>query len=127
MKGDQSDIMVFIDLGFVLLVGFLILSETAPLYNVALPGSSDDETTEDVQLTLFNLHFSPSAFLLESRGKVECQPQLFSSLITCMENVNETKQNPVFVLIPEEAATVQHLVALLDLCEYRVWQCSVEN
>ncbi|MCY4225107.1 MAG: hypothetical protein OXF06_09755 [Bacteroidetes bacterium] len=127
MKGDQSDIMVFIDLGFVLLVGFLILSETAPLYNVALPGSSDDEATEEVQLTILNLHFSPSAFLLESQGEVECQTQSFDALIGCMEEVNESTSNPVFVLIPEETATVQHLVALLDLCEFSQWQCSVEN
>ena len=55
--------MAFIDLGSVLLVGFLILSGAAPLYNVALSASSDDETTGDVQFTLFYLHFSSSAFL----------------------------------------------------------------
>lgn len=127
MKGDRSDLMVFIDLGFVLLVGFLILTETAPRINVALPGEPEVEerSTSEDQPDVFNLRFSGTlGFLVDDGQEAVCNPEGLEALVSCMEQLPRTA---IFVLIPEGQAPVQHLVSLLDLCRRYDRTCTVPN
>ncbi len=125
MQGDRSDLMVFIDLGFVLLVGFLILTETTPRINVALPGEVEEISTPERESDVLNLRFSgTSLFLVDDGQEILCNPEGLEDLVLCMEQQSRTA---TFVLIPEGSAPVQHLVSLLDLCRKYDRTCTVPN
>ncbi|MYI84042.1 MAG: hypothetical protein F4058_01780, partial [Rhodothermaceae bacterium] len=49
MRGDRSDLLVFIDLGFILLVEFLLVSDTSQKENVALPSDKEEEQQDQTQ------------------------------------------------------------------------------
>ncbi len=120
--------MVFIDLAFVLLVGFLILTETDPRLNVALPTEPEVEPISASGPTVYNLHFDGgNRFLVESTQGAVCNPMGFENLTLCMEQVTSTAQTVVFVLIPQGRATVQHMVYILDMCYTNEWNCTVTN
>ena len=122
--------MVFIDLGFVLLVGFLLLTETNPRNNVALPGEPEEQETlpEDPPMVL-NLHFDGlGQFLIEDGENTVCEVSGANGLLQCMQGLTQSLPKVVFVLVPEgERASVQHLVSILDLCRSRDWTCTVRN
>ncbi len=125
MQGDRSDLMVFIDLGFVLLVGFLILTETTPRINVALPGEVEEVSTPEQESDVLNLRFSgTSRFLVDDGQEILCNSEGLQDLVLCMEQQSRTA---IFVLIPEGTAPVQHLVSLLDLCRKYDRTCTVPN
>lgn len=122
--------MVFIDLGFVLLVGFLILTETTPRNNVALPGEPEEqETVPEDPPTVLNLHFDGlGKFLIEDGEATVCEATGINEMLQCMEGLMQSLPRAVFVLVPEgERATVQQLVSILDLCRVRDWTCTVRN
>ena len=119
--------MVFIDLGFVLLVGFLILTETTPRINVALPGEPESEeiSTSEHKPDVLNLRFSGTLrFIVDNGQETLCNLEGLEALVSCMEQLPRTA---IFVLIPEGQAPVQHLVTLLDLCRRYNRTCTVPN
>ena len=124
MNKDRSDLMVFIDLGFLLLVGFLILTETTPRVNVVLPGTEETADTED-ETEVFNLHFGEALqFYIDDGQEILCNPGSLEELISCM---TQQSQTAVFVLIPTSSAPVQNLVSLLDLCQQYNRTCTIPN
>ncbi|MYJ85334.1 MAG: hypothetical protein F4033_14220 [Acidimicrobiaceae bacterium] len=125
MERERSDLLVFIDLGFVLLAGFLILTETTPRINVALPGKAEETAASEDESQVFNLRFGRGfRFLVDDGQETLCSPESLESLVSCMERLPRTA---IFVLIPEEQAPVQHLVSLLDLCRKYGRTCTVPN
>ena len=125
MHGDRTDLMVFIDLGFVLLVGFLILTETTPRINVALPGDAEETSATEREREVFNLRFSGTLqFLVDDGQETLCNPEGLEALRSCMEQLPSTA---IYVLIPQGQAPVQHLVTLLDLCRRYDRTCTVPN
>ena len=128
MNEDRSDLMVFIDLGFVLLVGFLLLTETTPRNNVALPGDVEQAQSQPLELAVHNLHFSGNQrFWIEDGVQTFCDLVSIQSLEACMSQIVQSRTGVVFVLIPTLQASVQELVELLDLCEFKKWTCTVNN
>lgn len=127
---------MFIDLAFVLLVGFLILTETNPRMNVALPGDPEVESTsDDIGPTIFNLYFDEamrflledSRFLLEDSLSAACTTTGLEATVACMAEVIDSLESTVFILIPQGSASVQQMVAILDVCYYHDWNCTVQN
>ena len=117
--------MVFIDLGFVLLVGFLILTETTPRINVALPGEDEETSATEREREVFNLRFSGTLqFLVDDGQETLCNSEGLEALVSCMAQQPRTA---IFVLVPEGQAPVQHLVTLLDLCRQYDRTCTVPN
>lgn len=117
--------MVFIDLGFVLLVGFLILTETTPRINVALPGEAEETSAVERERQVYNLRFSGTLlFLVDDGQETLCNSEGLEALVSCMEQQPRTA---IFVLVPEGQAPVQHLVTLLDLCRQYDRTCTVPN
>ncbi|MDE0232433.1 MAG: hypothetical protein OXN93_09155 [bacterium] len=101
---DRSDLLVFIDLSFVLLVGFLILTETAPRVNVVLPEKTEQSMSSEDDQNIFNLRFDGSSrFTIDDGKNLICNPQGLQALVTCM---NE-QENGTYILIPEDVAPVQ--------------------
>lgn len=130
MGEDRGDLLIFIDLAFVLLVGFLILTETTPRLNVALPGDPEAESTEVGNgPKIYNLYFDGSSqFIVEDSQSTICNVMGYNSLIECMRELASTVQTAVFVIIPQgRRATVQVMVSILDLCYHDGLTCTVSN
>ena len=126
---NRTDLMVFIDLAFILLVGFLILTDTAPREIVALPGAPEDPPVQqDRTPEIYNVHFNEELRFLVHTGRLSvCQPDNIELLVSCMTQVSDTSSAALFVLVPRGEAPVQHLVSLLDLCRRNRWRCTVET
>ncbi|MCY3614136.1 MAG: hypothetical protein OXH03_03460 [Bacteroidetes bacterium] len=129
MRGDRSDLLVFIDLGFILLVGFLLVSDTSQKENVALPSDKEEEqqnltqtgVTYEVQFNA-NLDF----LVLNLREQVViCFAAGVEEFTSCISPLTDSASRPVFVLSPYGRANVQQLVSLLDLCKRSEWRCTV--
>jgi len=121
---NRTDLMVFIDLAFILLVGFLILTDTAPREIVALPGEAEDQPAQGDTPEVFQVHFDENLrFVVESGQQIACQPNDLAQLTACMTRLEGS--SAVFVLVPRGVAPVQHLVSLLDLCSRHSWRCTV--
>ena len=129
MQEDRTDLMVFIDLGFVLLVGFLILTETAPRSNVALPGDMEEPSESMSELAVFNVHFNEEEHFQGDNGiELFCDLNGLTLLESCVQQVVTSHARAVvFVLVPAGRATVQQMVTLLDLCKLNDWACSVSD
>ena len=131
MKDDRTDLMLFIDLGFILLAGFLGLTDTTPIKNVPLPASKAEEQqardqSSPIYEILFDTHLN--FLVLTTNGQVEvCSPTRLDGLVTCLTPLVANSSEAVFVLAPQGRATVQQLVSLLDLCFRNTWRCTVDS
>ena len=127
MESDRSDLLLFIDLGFILLVGFLMLTETAPEAEVPLPNESQEESDP---VPLYEVRFDDRMHFMVLRlpqYAEACTPETLAHLAGCLEQAYRQDGRTVFVLAPQGEATVQQLVAMLDLCSRRGWKCTVSN
>ena len=128
MTGNRTDLILFIDLSFVLLVGLLVLTETAPRSNVVLPGDVEEPTESVSAFTVFNIHFGEEEnFWVESDLQRSCEVDGQKLLEPCLQQIVQDHAGAVFVLVPMGQATVQQLVTLLDLCKFNDWTCTVNN
>ena len=120
--------ILFIDLSFVLLVGLLVLSETAPRSNVVLPGDVEEPSESVSAFAVFSVHFSEEGyFWIENDIQRSCDVDEQKLLESCMQQIVQDHAGAVFVLVPVGHATVQQFVTLLDLCKLNNWTCTVSN
>ncbi len=130
MKEDRSDLMLFIDLGFILLVGFLVLSDTTPKENVPLPAGDEEEQPREpeedrrVFEVLFTADLQFLVVAVREQSQV-CAPVGMEAFTSCLSAV--ASSSAVFVLAPQGLATVQQLVSLLDVCHRNQWRCTVNS
>ena len=129
MQGDRSDLMVFIDLGFILLVGFLLVSDTTQKENVALPSDKDEEQQNQAEIGVtYEVQFNANLdfLVLNLREQVViCLVSGVEELTSCISPLTDSVSPPAFVLSPYGRANVQQLVSLLDLCKRSEWRCTV--
>lgn len=132
MKEDRSDLMLFIDLGFILLVGFLVLTDTTPKENVPLPSGENEEQREEpeedrrIYEVLFDIHLDFLVVTTNEHSDV-CSSTGLNALVACLTPLVTDSASTVFVLAPQGRATVQQLVSLLDLCYRNAWRCTVDS
>lgn len=131
MQGDRSDLMVFIDLGFILLVGFLLVSDTTQKENVALPSDKEEEQQNQAEIGVtyevqFNANFDFLVLNLREQVVV-CFASGIEEFASCVLSLTEAASQPVFVLSPFGRASVQQLVSLLDLCKRSEWRCTIHS
>ena len=127
---DRSDLMVFIDLGFILLVGFLVLTDTTPKENVPLPARQNEEQRFEEERQVYEVLFDVnlSIRVVDMRAQAEiCAPEGLDAVVACLTSLVEQSASTVFVLAPQGHATVQQLVSFLDLCYHNGWRCTVNN
>ncbi len=132
MQDDRTDLMLFIDLGFILLVGFLILTDTTAKENVPLPSSEDEETQRapDEQRAIYEVFFNANLqFVVVAVREQEevCAPVGPEALLSCLAPLVARSESSVIVLAPQELATTQQLVSLLDICIRNNWRCTVNS
>lgn len=127
MEGDRADMLVFIDLGFILLVGFLMLTETEPQAEVLLPNESEEASAPVLSYEVqFDDRMNFLVLQLPERQPA-CATVTLVDLAFCMDQADRQADKVAFVLAPQGRATVQQMVAMLDLCTRRSWQCTVSN
>ncbi|MCY3487817.1 MAG: biopolymer transporter ExbD [Bacteroidetes bacterium] len=131
MKEDRSDLMVFIDLGFILLVGFLLVSDTTQKENVALPSEKEEEQQNPTEIGVtYEVQFNAilDFLVLNLREQVViCSASGVEEFTSCILPLTDSAPKPVLVLSPYGRASVQQLVSLLDLCKRSEWRCTVDN
>lgn len=132
MGEDRSDLMVFIDLGFILLVGFLILADTTQKENIPLPSSPDEERQPPPTTigTAYEVQFDVNMnFLVTDPREQEaiCSASGIEEVTPCIVSLADSAARSVFILSPRGRAVVQQLVSLLDLCQHYGWLCTVDN
>ncbi len=127
MENDRADMLLFIDLGFILLVGFLMLTDTESQAEVLLPSESEEASAPSLAYEVqFDDRMSFVVLRLPEREPA-CAPVALVELAFCMEQASRQDSKVAFVLAPQGRATVQQMVSMLDLCTRRSWQCTVSS
>ncbi len=121
MKRSSGHFLRFIDLGLLLLLAFLSIAELNPTLQVPLPGKPGNPQEVIAARVVFNQDWEGMLTRLD-RSEILCQTAGIVELGACMEQYASMR----FLLAPVEAATVQQVVTLLDLCRKAVHLCEIE-
>lgn len=125
MQRRSGFLIRFIDIGLIVLFGFLIISDIDAFSQINMPGSDQDRTAEDPQqMTFVTVEVAPEgAFTVVDRasGDVPCQGVDREALEECLVAVDrqqrEAGRRAVVLVEPAEASIVQHTVDVLDICD----------
>lgn len=115
----------FIDIGLIILFGFLIISDINSFTYIDMPGSSQNKTATDPQeMTFVSVSISPrNMFTVEVResGRVPCSNVEKGGLEECLVEVESSLsrqgQRAIVLVQPSEASMVQRTVDVLDICD----------
>ena len=127
MQESQVDLQLFIDLGFILLAAFFLLTEQAPRLQVQLPGEQDLEQSESSPV-IYEVHFDERMqvmLLRQSDQAVFCTATTAVEAQACLRRANQESPGSLLVLSPQGRATLQQMVSLMDLCLAEGLDCSV--
>ena len=122
----------FIDLGLVLLLGFLAVAEVQPEAQVPLPGGQESDVRHALVYRLVFDETMHAHLIALPQGETYCKTDDVASLNTCMhaavrDALDKNDQSAPFILAPERGANVEQLVLLLDLCKAEGWSCTIES
>ncbi len=127
-----GDTIYLMDLGFLLLMSFLLVADIATEQQVTLPGGQEMATE---MASVYRLRFNrPLETVLEDLKDhtIYCQPHGLETLRACLADLRQRfvargRRAPRIVLHPEDGAVVQQLVDLLDLCRHEALSCTIES
>ncbi|MDE2730204.1 MAG: hypothetical protein OXU68_04425 [Bacteroidota bacterium] len=125
MREGQADLQLFIDLGFILLAAFFLLTEQMPRLQVPLPQETEQSESAPV---IYEVHFDERMqvmLLRQSDQEVFCTSTNVSEARACMRRVKTERPGSLLVLSPQGGSTLQQMVSLLDLCLAEGLSCSV--
>ncbi len=128
MEANRTDLQLFIDLGFILLAAFFLLTEQAPRLQVPLPGEEESAMPVDDTPTLYAVHFDERmqvVVLRQPEQTLFCSSMTIAQLQACLQGVHAETPNSLLMLSPQGHATLQQLVSLLDLCLAQGWECTI--
>lgn len=125
MQRRSGFLIRFIDIGLIVLFGFLIISDIDSFSQIDMPGSDQDRTDEDPQeMTFVTVEVTAEGtFTVIDRasGDVPCQDVDREALETCLVEVDAQQRQEgrraVVLVEPAEASIVQHTVDVLDICD----------
>lgn len=121
MKRSSGHFLRFIDLGLLLLLAFLSIAELNPTLQVSLPGKPGKPSEVAATRVEFDQDWDGMLTRLD-RSAILCQTAGIVELAACMKQHASTQ----FLLAPAEAASVQQVVTLLDLCTRAAHLCEIE-
>ncbi|MCC5907260.1 MAG: biopolymer transporter ExbD [Balneolaceae bacterium] len=114
----------FIDIGLIILFGFIIISDITVRSQIELPGSDPGEPQEERELNLFVINIEPNnqyrlADFVESTiiGTYDGIEHLESALRSLIDEIQSQGKSPVALIEPDETVTMQRLIDLMDLCD----------
>lgn len=129
MQANQTDLQLFIDLGFILLAAFFLMTEQAPRLQVPLPGEQLLEQMESVPV-VFEVHFDEHMQVVLLRQQDQ---ELFCTAVTmvetraCLRGASEDATSTLLILSPQGGATLQQMVSILDLCLAEKLACTISG
>lgn len=121
MKRSSGHFLRFIDLGLLLLLAFLSIAELNPTLHAPLPGKPGSPQEVTAARVVFNQDWEGRLTHL-NQSVILCRTASIVDLAACMEQHAPMR----FLLAPVEAATVQQVVTLLDLCRRAAHPCEIE-
>ncbi len=114
----------FIDVGLIILFGFIIISDITVRSQIELPGSDPSESEEERDLSLFVINIDPdnqyrlSDFVESSIiGRYDGIESLENALRSLNNEIRSQGKSPVALIEPDDSATMQRLINILDLCD----------
>ncbi len=114
----------FIDIGLIILFGFIIISDITVRSQIELPGSDPGEPQEERELSLFVIKIEPNnqyriADFIESTilGTYENTEALKNALRNLKSEIDAQGKLPVALIEPDETATMQRLIDVMDICD----------
>ncbi len=116
----------FIDIGLIILFGFLIITDIEVLAQIDMPGDDEPADPESVEeMAYLSVRISPEGiYNVEDmeQEQILCADlgdhvELEACLIDLRDTFREAGQQPVVLIEPEEASLVQFTVDVLDICD----------
>ncbi|MEX0686880.1 MAG: biopolymer transporter ExbD [Balneolales bacterium] len=119
----SSFLIRFIDIGLILLFGFVIISDITVRSQIVLPGSENSISEETQNHLLFLEIMEGNRYqITETKTQLVYQEALglqeLEELLTAIQHEKENQDGLVTVVIhPTDEATMQQLVDVLDICD----------
>lgn len=115
----------FIDIGLILLFGFIWVSDITTFTHINMSGSdSEQQSQENRRRTILALQAKAGGlFIVTNRqtGTVECEDVRRDGLERCLrrasEQVEQNDRQAVVLINPSEQSAVQHTIDALDVCK----------
>ena len=114
----------FIDIGLIILFGFIVISDITIRSQIELPGSDPGDQMEERELMLFVINIDPEnqyrlSDINESviHGTFSGTENLESALRALNRDIREDGKSPVALIQLDESVTMQRLIDILDLCD----------
>ncbi len=123
---NSSFLIRFIDIGLIILFGFVIISDITVRSHIDLPSSDpdDQEVTEDRELSLIVINIDPDNTFRVSDyhtstfwGEYHNLQILESVLQDLKDHLVEEGESPAALLEPHEDITMQSLIDVMDICD----------
>lgn len=116
----------FIDIGLIILFGFLMITDIQIFSQIKMPGRAEDAASPDVQqLTFVTVEVLPGGqFTVVDREqkqvfcyRITALDQLESCMISMRDALRQRGRQPVVLINPARGSIVQHTVDVLDICD----------
>lgn len=112
----------FIDIGLIILFGFIVISDITVRSQIELPGSDPSSSDEEREMRLFVVNVDPddeyrlSDFnTSEQYGAYSSQEELHQALVNLNEQIRQDGESPVALIEPDDSISMQRLIDVLDL------------
>jgi len=113
----------FIDVGLIILFGFVIISDITVRTQIDLGGSDSDQQIED-KLGLFivsiqqGVYYELMSIDMSLRyGRYSNVNDLDVALQRMMDELKRNGKVPVALIAPDDQVTIQHMVDVMDICD----------
>ena len=122
---NSSFLIRFIDIGLIILFGFVIISDITVRSHIDLPSSDpDDEITENRELSLIVINIEPDGIYRLSDyhtstfwGEYPSLQMLEIVLRDLKQYFIDEGESPVALIEPHDEITMQSLIDVMDLCD----------
>jgi len=124
--GNSSFIIRFIDIGLIILFGFLIISDITVRSELDLSGSESNENTSDkpkeIQLLVLTINLNGLITVSDYKETIELgvyddRDVLAEQLSVLKKEAADSDGSVVALIEMEEGVTMQDLISILDLCD----------
>lgn len=120
----SSFLIRFIDVGLIILFGFIIISDITIRSQIELPGADTVQSTVERDLRLFIINILPAnqyqlADFIGSTvvGIYEDVESLEKAVVKLNNEIQLEGRTLVALIEPHETVTMQRLINILDLCD----------
>lgn len=114
----------FIDIGLIILFGFIVISDITVRSQIELPGSDQGEANDEsmyfmIQLTIQtdNLFVLSDYFDDDEIGSYYSISELEEALVQIKDELSMVNRYPVIIIEIEPSITMQTMVYVFDVCD----------